>query len=53
VLTRADVQAESAYNDALEGVVAKLDAAGLLTESDGASVYSSMSSAVRTVRRCP
>jgi len=36
LLTRADVRAESAYNDALPDVVAALDAAGLLTESDGA-----------------
>jgi arginyl-tRNA synthetase len=35
-LQRSDVQAESAYNDALPGVVTSLAAAGLLTESDGA-----------------
>ena len=35
-LTRADVHAESAYNDDLARVVADLDAKGLLTESDGA-----------------
>ncbi|MEE4298817.1 MAG: arginine--tRNA ligase [Pseudomonadales bacterium] len=35
-LTRADVMAESAYNDDLAQTVADLDAAGLLTESDGA-----------------
>ena len=31
-----DVMAESAYNDALPGVIEALDAQGLLTESDGA-----------------
>ena len=31
-----DVMAESAYNDALPGVIAALDRQGLLTESDGA-----------------
>ncbi|TWD81096.1 arginyl-tRNA synthetase [Kribbella amoyensis] len=35
-LTRADVVGESAYNDALPGVVAELGDAGLLTESGGA-----------------
>jgi arginyl-tRNA synthetase len=35
-LTRADVHAESAYNDDLAQVVADLDARGLLSESDGA-----------------
>lgn len=35
-LTRADVAGESTYNEALPGVVADLDAAGLLTASDGA-----------------
>ena len=35
-LTRADVRAESAYNDDLEDVVVQLDRAGLLTRSDGA-----------------
>ena len=35
-LTRADVRAESAYNDDLEDVVVQLDQAGLLTRSDGA-----------------
>ncbi len=35
-LTDADVRGESAYNDDLPAVVADLDAAGLLTESEGA-----------------
>ncbi|WP_432944383.1 arginine--tRNA ligase [Kribbella sp. CA-253562] len=35
-LTRDDVVGESAYNADLPGIVADLDAAGLLTESDGA-----------------
>jgi arginyl-tRNA synthetase len=35
-LGRSDVQAESAYNDDLATTVADLDAAGLLTESEGA-----------------
>ncbi|MDC7830917.1 MULTISPECIES: arginine--tRNA ligase [Pseudomonas] len=35
-LTPADVKGESAYNDDLAQVVADLEAAGLLTESDGA-----------------
>ena len=35
-LTPRDVVGESFYNDALEGVVADLDALGLLEESDGA-----------------
>ncbi|MET0331978.1 MAG: arginine--tRNA ligase [Dyella sp.] len=35
-LTPADVRGESAYNDDLAPVVADLDAAGLLSESDGA-----------------
>ena len=35
-LTRADVMAESAYNDELAGIVKALDDAGLLTVSDGA-----------------
>lgn len=35
-LTRQDVMAESAYNDDLAKVVSDLQAAGLLTESDGA-----------------
>jgi arginyl-tRNA synthetase len=35
-LTRADVVGESAYNDALQGVVDDLTTAGLLTESEGA-----------------
>ncbi|MCY4562985.1 MAG: arginine--tRNA ligase [Gammaproteobacteria bacterium] len=35
-LTRADVMAESAYNDGLPAVVAALDGKGLLTESEGA-----------------
>ncbi len=35
-LQRSDVQAESAYNDALPGVVTSLAAAGLLTQSQGA-----------------
>ncbi len=35
-LTREDTCAESFYNDALAGVVADLDALGLLRESDGA-----------------
>ena len=35
-LTPADVVGESYYNDMLEDVVADLDAAGLLVESDGA-----------------
>ena len=35
-LTRADVMAESAYNDDLASVVEDLDARGLLTTSDGA-----------------
>ena len=36
LLTDDDVVGESFYNDALAGVVADLDAAGLLVESDGA-----------------
>jgi arginyl-tRNA synthetase len=36
LLTPADVVGESFYNDLLPGVVADLDAAGLLEESDGA-----------------
>ncbi|NLF29500.1 MAG: arginine--tRNA ligase [Planctomycetes bacterium] len=35
-LTDADIRGESAYNDVLPDVVAALDAAGLLTESQGA-----------------
>ena len=35
-LTRADVMAESAYNDELPAVIAALDQQGLLTESEGA-----------------
>ena len=35
-LTRADVVGESAYNDALQGIVDELASAGLLTESGGA-----------------
>ncbi|MDO6460864.1 arginine--tRNA ligase [Granulosicoccaceae sp. 1_MG-2023] len=35
-LTRADVMGESAYNDMLPGIVDALDAAGLLTEDQGA-----------------
>ncbi len=35
-LTPEDVVGESSYNDALEGVVADLEALGLLVESDGA-----------------
>ena len=35
-LTREHVQAESAYNEALPGVIAALREQGLLTESDGA-----------------
>ncbi|ADB29666.1 arginyl-tRNA synthetase [Kribbella flavida DSM 17836] len=35
-LTQADVVGESAYNDALQGIVSDLAAAGLLTESGGA-----------------
>jgi arginyl-tRNA synthetase len=35
-LTADDVMAESAYNDDLDAVVADLDSAGLLEESDGA-----------------
>jgi arginyl-tRNA synthetase len=35
-LTRADVMAESAYNDDLDQVLADLDSRGLLTLSDGA-----------------
>ena len=35
-LTRADVMAESAYNDELPAVIAALDGQGLLTESEGA-----------------
>lgn len=35
-LSRGDVMPESAYNDALEGVIAKLEKQGLLQESDGA-----------------
>lgn len=35
-LTRADVRAESAYNDDLDDIVATLDQRGLLTRSDGA-----------------
>ncbi|GLS82300.1 arginine--tRNA ligase [Paraferrimonas haliotis] len=35
-LTRADVRGESAYNDDLTQVVADLDAAGVLTEDQGA-----------------
>jgi arginyl-tRNA synthetase len=36
-LTRADVMGESAYNDDLPALVDELTAAGMLTESDGAS----------------
>jgi arginyl-tRNA synthetase len=36
LLTPTDVMGESFYNDLLPGVVADLDAAGLLVESDGA-----------------
>jgi arginyl-tRNA synthetase len=36
LLTRADVRAESSYNDDLAGIVAVLEQEGLLTESDGA-----------------
>jgi arginyl-tRNA synthetase len=36
LLTRADIHAESAYNDDLAGIVAVLAQEGLLTESDGA-----------------
>jgi len=36
-LTREDVVGESAYNDDLPVIVAELEEAGLLTESDGAS----------------
>ncbi|MGI9324140.1 MAG: arginine--tRNA ligase, partial [Pseudomonadales bacterium] len=35
-LTRNDVMPESAYNDQLSSIVARLDAKGLLSESDGA-----------------
>jgi len=35
-LTRADLDAESRYNDALPGIVSELREQGLLTESDGA-----------------
>ncbi len=35
-LTRADVRAESSYNDDLSQIVSQLDDAGLLTRSDGA-----------------
>ena len=35
-LTRQDVRGESAYNDELGDIVAQLEAAGLLTESEGA-----------------
>lgn len=35
-LTRADVMAESAYNDDLKAVIEALDEQGLLTESEGA-----------------
>ncbi len=38
LLTPADAVGESYYNDMLADVVADLDAAGLLTESDGAKV---------------
>jgi len=37
-LTRADVRGESAYNDALPGIVADLQAKGLAVESEGAQV---------------
>jgi arginyl-tRNA synthetase len=37
-LTRADMQPESAYNDALPDVIRELDEAGLLIESEGARV---------------
>ena len=37
-LTRADVKGESAYNDALPGIVAELKAKGLARESEGAQV---------------
>ena len=36
LLTRADIRAESSYNDDLAGIVAVLEQEGLLTESDGA-----------------
>ncbi|CAN5557238.1 arginine--tRNA ligase [soil metagenome] len=36
LLTERDIAGESSYNDALPGVVTDLDAAGLLSESDGA-----------------
>ena len=38
-LTDADVMAESAYNDALSGVIEALREAQLLTESDGARPF--------------
>jgi arginyl-tRNA synthetase len=38
LLTDADIAAESSYNDVLPGVIADLDSAGLLHESDGALV---------------
>ncbi|WP_417067671.1 arginine--tRNA ligase [Niveibacterium terrae] len=37
-LTRADLRGESAYNDALPGIVADLQAKGLAVESEGAQV---------------
>ncbi len=37
-LTDADIMGESAYNDGLAGVLDRLGALGLLTESDGAEV---------------
>jgi arginyl-tRNA synthetase len=37
-LRTTDVRAESAYNDALPGIISQLDAAGLLSESEGAKV---------------
>jgi len=36
LLTRADMRAESSYNDDLAGIIAVLEQEGLLTESDGA-----------------
>ena len=38
LLTRQDIHGESAYNDDLEPTLADLEAAGLLSESDGARV---------------
>ena len=35
-LTQEHIHGESAYNEALPGVITQLDAAGLLTESEGA-----------------